>query len=575
MSKNIKISIMANANLAAMRDTSREAAKMAEAVDRANDQMRQATLRSSAEFNSIAAEADRAAKAMGEGYKTLNDFLKDLAPKEDAAANAAKGLSAAGNAATKSMTGLGRAAQILSKIFEGFGGPIGFITKNLLLGTIWTAAGKAVQIFSNKVAAAKENAEKLKETRLSEELKMVQKNASTISDAFDKGTSAIDRQIKSSQNLLAVQDKLIKATLELQKQRELSAASGNSGAQEIIERKYAIMTVENDSAKEEKRLNAELAAAIDNEAAGNKWLDDMNVWFSDVDKRIAEYRSKVANIEEHAKMAARHRSVNNVNEYLTQSGESKDYERYKKQIKELSAARAKGEENVAKMRTNMSGYGETIKRTEKELAALKILREARQIEDERYVSEKADAIARAEDKEVQKEKEKADAIAKAEEDAEKKAAEKAAAERARLDAQEAARRERERQAELAAKIKDHQKLLAAERAEESKTRSAVSAAESKLQRAWGWYRDKDSMAAQLAEEKADAQARKQFEKDFDRLRGRRDWRTAENLSVDDEAVRRVALAREEKEAAERHLAEIEKNTANLATKLDELLQVKG
>lgn len=161
-------------------------------------------------------------------------------------------------------------------------------------------------------------------------------------------------------------------------------------------------------------------------------------------------------------------------------------------------------------------------------------------------------------------------------EAEKKAAEKAAAERARLDAQEVARRERERQAELAARIRDHQKLLVAERAEESKTRSAVSAAESKLQQAWGWYRDKDSMAAQIAEEKADAQARKQFEKDFERLKDRRrDWRTAENLSVDDEAVRRVALAREEKEQAERHLAEIEKNTAALADKLDELLQVKG
>lgn len=180
--------------------------------------------------------------------------------------------------------------------------------------------------------------------------------------------------------------------------------------------------------------------------------------------------------------------------------------------------------------------------------------------------------------EGQKKKDERDAKAAAEKKAEadKKAAEKAAAERARLDAQEAARRERERQAELAARIRDHQKLLAAERAEESKSRSAVSAAESKLQQAWGWYRDKDSMAAQIAEEKADAQARKQFEKDFERLKDRRrDWRKAENLSVDDEAVRRVALAREEKEAAERHLAEIERNTADLAAKLDELLQVKG
>ena len=96
-------------------------------------------------------------------------------------------------------------------------------------------------------------------------------------------------------------------------------------------------------------------------------------------------------------------------------------------------------------------------------------------------------------------------------------------------------------------------------------------AESKLQRAWGWYRDKDSMAAQIAEEKADAEARKQYEKDFERLKSRRrDWRKAENLSVDDEAVRRVALAREEKETAEKHLAEIERNTAELAAKLESI-----
>lgn len=193
--------------------------------------------------------------------------------------------------------------------------------------------------------------------------------------------------------------------------------------------------------------------------------------------------------------------------------------------------------------------------------------------EEREAARIAESLA-AGQKKTDERNAKAAAEKRAEE--EKKAAEKAARERERLDAQEAARRERERQAELAARIRDHQKLLAAERAEESKSRSAVSAAESKLQQAWGWYRDKDSMAAQLAEEKADAQARKQFEKDFERLKDRRrDWRKAENLSVDDEAVRRVALAREEKEQAEKHLAEIEKNTAALADKLDELLQVKG
>lgn len=208
-------------------------------------------------------------------------------------------------------------------------------------------------------------------------------------------------------------------------------------------------------------------------------------------------------------------------------------------------------------------------------AAKKAVREAAEAKQKQ--AEKEASIEEVYAKERAKAKEADDKKAaekKAEQ--EKKAAEKAAAERARLDAQEVARRERERQKELADKIRDHQKLLAAERQAENKERSKIAAAESKLQQAWGWYRDKDSMAAQLAEEKADAQARKQFEKDFERLKDRRrDWRTAENLSVDDEAVRRVALAREEKEAAERHLAEIERNTADLAAKLDELLQVKG
>ena len=118
--------------------------------------------------------------------------------------------------------------------------------------------------------------------------------------------------------------------------------------------------------------------------------------------------------------------------------------------------------------------------------------------------------------------------------------------------------------------------MAEEEKTASKAQAAQSSAESKLQRAWGWYRDKDSMRAQMEEEKADAAAQKQFEKDFAKLKSkRRDWRTAENLSVDDEAVRRVGLAREEKQAADKWAQETAENTRDLAHKLDELLQVKG
>ena len=178
----------------------------------------------------------------------------------------------------------------------------------------------------------------------------------------------------------------------------------------------------------------------------------------------------------------------------------------------------------------------------------------------------------------QKKTDEANAKAKAEKEAEakEKAAKKAAETQKKLDAEAAAARERQAQKELDQKIKNHQKLLAAENKAEGDARTAQAKAESKLQKAWGWYRDKDSMRAQLEEEKAEAAAQKQFEKDFAKLKSkRRDWRTAENLSVDDEAVRRVGLAREEKQAADKWAQETAENTRDLAHKLDELLQVKG
>ena len=161
--------------------------------------------------------------------------------------------------------------------------------------------------------------------------------------------------------------------------------------------------------------------------------------------------------------------------------------------------------------------------------------------------------------------------ARAEEDAEKakKDAEREAREWAREEAEyerelaEAAREEaraiaeeqKRAEAELhAQKLRDiaDQKAAVAQAAEEQRGAEArLAAARSQVQQAWGWYRDKDSMRAQLEEEKAEAAAQAQFEKDFDRLKSfRHDWRTAKNLSVDDEAVRRVALAKEEKSAAQ-------------------------
>ena len=103
---------------------------------------------------------------------------------------------------------------------------------------------------------------------------------------------------------------------------------------------------------------------------------------------------------------------------------------------------------------------------------------------------------------------------------------------------------------------------------ESDAQQRLAAARHAVDRAWGWYRNKDSLRAQLEEEKADAAAREQYEKDFEKLKFRRDWREAKNLSLDQEAVRRVALAREEEASAQRAVAETAENTRRAAEALE-------
>jgi len=140
-------------------------------------------------------------------------------------------------------------------------------------------------------------------------------------------------------------------------------------------------------------------------------------------------------------------------------------------------------------------------------------------------------------------------------------------------------REREKvERELAAqRIADLRKELSEQQKMESEARSRQSAAAGSLQTAWSWYRDKNQMQAVIDEQKAQAAAEVQWQKDFERLKTwRRDWRTAEfgSLSAADESVRQVALAKEEKAAADRAVLETAENTRDLAEKLDELLAMK-
>lgn len=215
---------------------------------------------------------------------------------------------------------------------------------------------------------------------------------------------------------------------------------------------------------------------------------------------------------------------------------------------ELAAA-----ERVEKTRSNAQRrVAEEKAQKEREAA------ESEKKEEERIQKQLAEAQAKID-------KKNADEKAKAEAEAAKKAAEEEEKARLALEREIAKERTRLWRADLKAQEEEYRRA----QSEESAAQARLAEATARESQAWGWYRDRDSWAAQLAEERADAEAQKQFDKDFDRLKFRhRDWRTSDRLSDEDELIRRVALAREEKAAAE----EYAKATAEATQRAAEALE---
>lgn len=113
---------------------------------------------------------------------------------------------------------------------------------------------------------------------------------------------------------------------------------------------------------------------------------------------------------------------------------------------------------------------------------------------------------------------------------------------------------------------------------QSDAESRLSAAQAKVSQAWGWYKDKSSMQSEIDSYNEQKAAEVQWEKDFAKLKDkRRDWRDVEfgKLSADEEAVRQVALAKEEEQAAQKALDEIVENTAYLKEIAESLTAEEG
>lgn len=241
-------------------------------------------------------------------------------------------------------------------------------------------------------------------------------------------------------------------------------------------------------------------------------------------------------------------------------GSIKEEERVKKQKEQLQKQLDAADRDVRTRRADIQAMSASRGAEAQERANIE--ERARLEVDERkkayddYVAEVERKEAEAAEAEWQRQQEAARRVVEAEQK-----------ERARMEQQLAA----QRIADLRTELSERQRM-------ESDAKSRQSAAAGGLSQAWGWYRNQSSMQAVIDEQKAQALAEAQWEKDFERLKFKhRDWREIEfgKLSAADESVRQVALAKEEKEAADRAVIETAENTRQLADKLDELLQVKG
>lgn len=413
---------------------------------------------------------------------------------------------------------------------------------------------KAVSVFSEKLAEARTKADEIKLDRIEGSLAQINEDQERLNEEFDK---AIEKANTLAANIAAELDateKLTNARREYNKALELSKAK-TEDEKASIERKY--------SAEAEQAKGEAEKSRIGNER--ERLHENINVLRERLDEQQRSYWGQ----EQAARKAGR----------IAMSAAGRNRESSSGLYLGMSADAAAGERAVQQQAAALKGMQASqraiesienqIEAAEKSLALL-------DSQEERVDTEMKTAALKAETAEKDA-REKAAAEAKAKEDAERAAAKRVAEAKA-TEARKAA--EDDAKAQEAAQLKanrrvmeDRRRQLAALTAQESEAAARVAAAQSKVAEAWGWYRNKDSMAAQLKEEKAEAEARKQFEKDFEDLKFRRDWRTAKDLSVDEEAVRRVALAREEETAAQKALAETAASTAKAAASLAEIEKV--
>ncbi|MBO7309575.1 MAG: hypothetical protein J6V38_08100 [Kiritimatiellae bacterium] len=423
------------------------------------------------------------------------------------------------------------------------------------------ACVKAVKVLVEHWREARIAADKLSLDRVESSLA----NLKRLQEEWNKELErAREKTANIKDNILAeisATEKLSNARREYTKQLEISLAKTEE-ERAAIERRYsaegAMEKVENDLSRiqaEREKLKKDIATwreSIANYKDDNKTLD--KEW-NTASKNFARTSKRVKNASWFW-----HFGLDDDLKLQTRAGDV---------MTNITDSRQHNLENINKLKDNIDNALKQLSRLKTNEETIKLTMKSEAVKADTAEKDAAKAAAEAKKKAEEEAQAKADAELKEQQklaDEYDKAMRKAAEDEAKAIKDARLKADKEVMAERKRRLTELTTM-------ESDAAKRLAAAQSKVAEAWAWYRDKDKMAAQLKEEKAEEAAQKQFEKDFEDLKWRRDWRTAKDLSVDQEAVRRVALAKEEETAAQKALAETAKSTAQAAASLAEIEKV--
>ncbi len=582
--KKIRIHLAASADLAALRTTNAELAKIAMSVGRANDATRQGTLASAREWATLGDAADRAG----------NRAVLTARQIEEAWRRAVSGMSP-----KPAEDGFKRLAEVAKGAARGIGGAFSGVFEMIMQGGIWGAATMAVTAaFKWAWGKIREDAEreaKRTERAWKDGLASIRDGAAEIDAAYSKSMSSIDKSISRFDAMTNSVKELTKAEVELAKQRAIA----NGMSREDASRAAADLSARVDEEAEEKRLRH----LIEMERRRVDAADEAEA--ATVERKLEATKKKEAAEAEYARKREEYVRRNAATLGYAMNGMGAGVTAYALSEKEVAENRARAaldfeeSDEAGALRGKVKEAGDALKAITTDEKALSVADDAR-----RKIREAENALAKLDLRRAAREqaalnddrdaaekaaKERADAEARAAEAAraaEVKAAEDAARERDRLDRE----LHRRRMDDLRAEIAEQQKVAAP-------LRAAASAARGAFDRAFAMYRDPSRAAAEIGEEKAYARDLDRLHADARRYGGSwridelarlmasgdaegqtaalAEWRKSRGFTPQVEAMVRASAAERAKTTAEDELRKIEANTAGLADKLDSLLAMKG